>query len=79
MQFLQLFLCVVRSCPQHMRDSCEEVQAMSQAPSSLWVSPAMLADSRPSGDEPGPGWWGWLAVLTALGMLGASIVLGIPH
>ena len=52
---------------------------MSQAPSSLWVSPAMLADSRPSGDEPGPGWWGWLAVLTALGMLGASIVLGIPH
>jgi hypothetical protein len=48
------------------------------SPPSEWVSPSLLAGTRPGGDEPGPGWWGWLTVVALLALLGAGLIEGVP-
>jgi hypothetical protein len=50
----------------------------SYSPSTTWTSPTNRVDARPFGDEPGPGWMGWLTVVAVLAVLFSMLIVATP-
>ncbi|MFJ6094662.1 hypothetical protein [Williamsia muralis] len=50
----------------------------SYSPPATWTSPTFRAHTRPIGDEPGPGWSGYLMVAAVLGLLALMLIGATP-